>query len=397
MIGVATSLQLLEGWESLQAVELAVEEINNRGGVRIGRESLPLRLKILDLHESSDEGPVSQALLSLETFIQTEQPRAILVGPFRSEVLLAGMDMLAKSRIPLLGTIAMSPASEVKILKDPRYKNIFRLGLDSKYLVEYLIKIMRFLKEKFHFRKVYIINQDVAWTRSAASMLVKLYFEKAGWEVIALDTYPSGASDFTEGLKKAREKKAQLILPIFDMPESHLLVKQWNDMKVPALLCGFISPMVGPGAWGRFGNMIAGSLNVIFEMGNVPSTSFKPANDFYQAYRNKFGEEIEAGHGPAPAYESVYVLAEAIERAGSLDPDRLIKALEQTDRLGSMGRIRFHRGHQVIFGEDPDKEAVACVLQWGTDGRRTIVYPPAVAEGKIALPPNLHQFPKSRR
>jgi branched-chain amino acid transport system substrate-binding protein len=397
VIGVATSLQLLEGRESLQAVELAVEQINDRGGVRIGRNLFPLRLKILDLRESSDEGPVSKALSSLETFIQTERPRAILVGPFRSEVLLSGMDMVAKSKIPLLGTIAMSPASEVKILKDPRYKNIFRLGLDSKYLVEYLIKIMRFLKEKFHFRKVYIINQDVAWTRSAASMLIKLYFEKAGWDVIALDTYPSGASDFTEGLKKAREKQAQLILPIFDMPESYHLVKQWNEMKVPALLCGFISPMVGPGARERFGSVIAGSLNVIFEMGNVPSISFKPANDFYQAYRTKFGEEIEAGHGPAPAYESVYVLAEAIERAGSLDPDRLIKAIEQTDRLGPMGRIRFHRGHQVIFGEDPNKEAVACVIQWTPDGRRTIVYPPAVAEGQIVLPPNFHRPSKSRR
>lgn len=386
VVGVATSLQLLEGRESLEAVELAVEEINHKGGVRLGGERLPIRIKSIDLQDASNDVPVSKALLTLETFIRREHIRAVLVGPFRSEVLLAGMDMMAGNKIPLLGTIAMSPASEAKIMKDSKYKNIFRVGLNSKYLVEYLIKTMKFLNEKFQFKKVYIMNQDVAWARSAASLLVKVFFERAGWEVVAIDTYPNGSTDFSEGLKKAREKKAQVILPIFDMPESGILVKQWNAMNVPALLCGFISPMVGPSAWVRFDGKIAGSLNVIFELGNVPSSTFKPAENFYNAYRTRYGKEIEAGHGPAPAYESVYILAEAIERAGSLEPNKLVQAIEKTDRLGSMGRIRFHRGHQVIFGEDPQTEALACVIQWTKEGHRRIVYPPSIAEGEIRLP-----------
>lgn len=386
VVGVATSLQLLEGRESLRAVELAVEEINQKGGIRLGQEHLPIRIKSIDLQDASHNVSVSQALSTLETFIQRENIRAIVVGPFRSEVLLAGMPMMAKNKIPFLGTIAMSSASEARILKDPKYKNIFRVGLNSKYLVEYLIKTMKFLNEKFQFRKVYIMNQDVAWTRSAASLLIKLYFERAGWEVIALDTYPNGATDYTEGLKKAREKKAQVILAIFDMPESAFLVKQWNAMKVPALLCGFISPMVGPGAWERFEGRIAGSLNVIFELGNIPSSAFKPAKTFYDAYRSRYGKEIEAGHGPAPAYESMYILAEAIERAGSLDPKKLVQAIEKTNRIGTMGRIQFHQGHQVIFGEDPNAEALACVIQWTKEGNRKIVYPPSIAEGEIELP-----------
>jgi branched-chain amino acid transport system substrate-binding protein len=386
VIGVATSLQLLEGQESLKAAELAVEEINRNGGVRLKQERNTIRIKHIDLKDASKDVSVSEALSTLESFIQKEQIKAIVVGPFRSEVLLAAMDMMAGKKIPLLGTIAMSTASEAKIIKNSKYKNIFRVGLNSKYLVEYLIKTMKFLNEKFQFRKVFIMNQDVAWTRSAASLMVKLYFERAGWEVIGLSTYPNGASDYSEGLKKAREKKAQVILAIFDMPESSMLVKQWNAMKVPALLCGFISPMVGPGAWRRFDGKIAGSLNVIFELGNVPSSAFKPANDFYNAYRSRYGKEIEAGHGPAPSYESVYILAEAIERSGTLDPDQLVLAIEKTNRLGSMGRIQFHQGHQTIFGEDPKVEALACVIQWTKEGHRTIVYPPSIAEGEIELP-----------
>jgi branched-chain amino acid transport system substrate-binding protein len=389
IIGVATSLQSLEGRESLKAVALAVEEINHKGGVRVGTEGMRIRMKSIDLQDVSNDVPVAKALSTLETFIQKEHIQAILVGPFRSEVLLAGMNVMARNKIPFLGTIAMSAASESRIMRDPKYKNIFRVGLNSKYFVEYLIKTMKFLNEKFQFKKVYIMNQDVAWTRSAASLLVKLYFEKAGWDVVALDTYPSGASDYSEGLKKAREKKAQVILPIFDMPESGILVKQWNAMKVPALLCGFISPMVGPTAWERFDGQIAGSLNVIFELGNVPSSLFKPAETFYKAYESKYGQEIEAGHGPAPAYESVYILAEAIEMAGSLNPAHLIPAIEKTNRMGAMGRVQFHRGHQVIFGEDPKAEALACIIQWTKEGYRRIVYPPSIAEGEIEIPPLL--------
>jgi branched-chain amino acid transport system substrate-binding protein len=157
-------------------------------------------------------------------------------------------------------------------------------------------------------------------------------------------------------------------------------------MKGKALLCGFISPMVGPSAWGTFNGKITGALNVIFELGNIPSFQWEPAMSFYRAYRVKYGRKIESGHGPAPAYESIYILAEAIERAGSLEPDKIVAALESTDRTGVMGRIRFHRGHQVIFGNDPGEDALACIFQWQKDGRRKIVYPLSVAEGEIELP-----------
>ena len=386
VIGVATSLTLLEGKESAMAVNLAAEEINRKGGVKVGKIFAPIKVKSVDLRDAYVDTPVSRALTDLEGFIKQEHVHAVLVGPFRSEVLLAGMDMISQNKVPVLGTIAMSAATEARILKDPKYRNIFRTGLNSKYFVEYLIKTMKFLRAKFGFNRVYIMNQDVAWTRAASSLLIRLYFDRAGWKVISLDTYPSGASNFSESLRNANEKGAQVILAIFDMPESGVLIKQWNQMKIPAILCGFLSPMVGTNAWEAFDGKIAGALNVIFEVGNVPAPKFKPANDFYMEYKNRYGGDIQAGHGPAPAYESVYLLADAIQRSGSLRPEKLVMALEYADRIGAMGRIRFHKGHQVIFGEDPREEALACVIQWTKHGERKIVYPPSIAEGEIELP-----------
>lgn len=386
VLGAATSLTFLEGRESLDAVNLAVEEINARGGVRIGERSLTFRVTPVDLGGARPDVPVSAAVERLERMIVEKKVHAIVVGPFRSEVLLPAMDVIARYKVPMLGAIAMSPASDAKILRNPRFRYIFRTCLNAKYLVDYLIGAMKFLKKHYGFSKVYIMNQDVAWARTTASLMVRLYFDRSDWETVGQDNFSSEVSDFSSSLARAEEGGAQVILPIFDMPESGILVKQWNQMRGKALLCGFISPMVGPGAWMAFDGKIAGALNVVFEMGNIPGSRWQPSQDFHNAFQTRFGRPIEAGHGPAPAYESVYVLADAIQRAGSLKGDAIVKALESTDRIGAMGRVRFHRGHQVIYGIDPAREALACIFQWRKDGSRKIVYPLAVAEGDIVLP-----------
>lgn len=387
VLGVATSLTTLEGRESFNAVKMAVSEINSQGGVRLGETRRPLRITAKDLHEASAGATVAESVRRLERLIVEENVDAIVVGPFRSEVLLASMDVIARHRVPLLGAIAMSPASDAKILKNHKYRYIFRTSLNAKYLVDYLINTMKFLKQQYGFSRVYIMNQDVAWARGTAALMVRLYFDRADWTIVGLDTYPSGTSDFSAGLDAAEADNAQVILPIFDMPESGHLVEQWHTRQGKALLFGFISPMVGPEAWQAFGGgKIAGALNVIFELGNIPSARWEPATVFYENYRLAFGREIQAGHGPAPAYESVYILVEAIQRAGSLDPEALVTALEATDRTGVMGRIRFHRGHQAIFGQDPQTEALACIFQWQADGTRKIVYPLSIADGEIQLP-----------
>jgi branched-chain amino acid transport system substrate-binding protein len=386
VLGVATGLTSLEGRESLRAADLAVEELNARGGIRIGGRALEVKLVSIDLQDDRDPLNVADVLARLERFIQSQQIHALVVGPFRSEVLLPAMDIIAKHKVPLLETIAMTSAMEAKVLADPRYRFVFRTGLNTKYLVDVLINTMTFLNRRLGYTRVYIMNQDVAWARSTASLMIKLYFKRKGWQIVGFEHFAYGTTDFSAALERAASRGAQVIVPIFDMPHSGELAKQWKQMQSPAMLCGFISPMMGPGAWKTFDGQIAGALNVIFELGNVPSRRYPQAAQFYQSYAARYGSPIESGHGPAPAYDSVHVLAAAIEAAQSLDPEKIVTALKSTDRVGVMGRLRFHPSQQALFGNDPSKAAVACLIQWTRDGRRRIVYPPAVAEGKIEPP-----------
>ncbi|KMY69163.1 amino acid ABC transporter substrate-binding protein [Desulfocarbo indianensis] len=386
VIGVPTSMGFLEGKESVNAVNLAVEEINAAGGVKVGGEGLPIKVVTIDIRDAAPGVPVPEALLGLEKLIMEQKPNALVVGPFRSEALMAGMDLIARHKVPLLGTIAMTPKTEEKIAGDPKYKYIFRTCLNAKYFVGYLVGTMAFLNQEFGFKKVFIMNQDVAWARITAKIVSGVLADKMKMEVLGVESFPTGADNFSPALLKAKMKGADIILPIFDMPQSGTLVKQWKSMKVPAIMAGFVSPAVGPAAWKAFDQKIGGMINCVFEIGSLPAQKYPPAAKFYEAYQKKFGQPIEAGHGPSPSYASVYLFKAAVEKANSLDPDAIAEALAQSDVEAAIGRVKFTPGHQAVYGNDPQKEALGAVFQWTEDGKRVIVYPPAVAEGKIQLP-----------
>ena len=388
LIGVPTSLTHIDGRESLNCVEMAVEEINAKGGVTVGNVKRLFKIESIDTRDSSPGVPVSEYLLGLEKLITEKKVNAIVVGPHRSEALLAAMDMLAKYKVPMLGAIAMSPKSEEMIKEQPdKYKYVFRVCLNSRYLVQYLVQTLGFLNKDFGTNKLFLLHQDVLWARATAEGVSKVAKEKLGYEIVGIESYPTGSSDFSAALAKAKIAQAGVIMPIFDMAQSGILPKQWQSMRIPALIAGFMSPMNGPGAWKTFEGKIGGTINVNFEIGSaICPQKYEPTMKFCEAYLKKFGQPLEGGHGAAPSYDAVYILAEAIERAGTLDADKLVEEIKKTDRQGVIGRIKFDDGQQVIYGEDPTKTACAAVAQWTEDGKRHIVFPEPLADAKIWAP-----------
>lgn len=390
ILGVPTSIGFLEGKEGLFCVNMAVDEINKAGGVNVGGVMRPFKVIAIDARGAEPGVPVAEVIKAHKKLILEDKANFIVFGSFRSECAIAVMDVVGQYKVPMLLGVAMSPAMEKKVQANyDKYKYTFRVCLNAVYLIKYLAGTMAYLNKQFGFNRVFIMNQDVAWARKTGDLMIKLFFDKMGWKVVGRQAYPTGSSDFSSGLMKARAKKAQVILPIFDMPQSGILVKQWKSMRIPALVAGFISPLAGPAAWKSFGGKIDGALNSIFEIGNVPCPKVPKSVEFFNKYKKRYGRAIEAGHSPAPAYEMVYILKEAIERAGTTDPDKVVSELEKTDRMGAMGRIRFNKGHQVVYGTDPAETAMGCMVQWRKPGKRVIVFPPSIAEGNIVLPEGL--------
>lgn len=383
VFGVPSSLKMLESAEALKAIVLAAEEINAKGGVKIGGANRPIKVASIDTRGGEPGVPISDALLAIEKLFLEQKPDAVVLGPFRSEVLLAAMDLYSKYKMVSIN-VAMTPKFIEKYKGDPeKYKYCFRM-LNAKYVASYLMKTMSKLNKDYGFNKVYIIVQDVLWATSIGDGM-NGWFGKNGWQVVGKDAYPTGASDFSSSLLKAKRDGAQVIMPVFDMASSGTLALQWKDLRVPAIPVGFISPFMGAKAAKTFGkDVVEGVVNIAFQAGNVPLAKYPPSVAFYNAYKARWGEELEAGHMPSEAYDSVFVMANAIEKAGSLDPDKLIKAIEQTDYKGSIGRIRFV-DHEIAFGENPDEAAILVIYQW-KDGKRVPVFPDSIAEGPIDRP-----------
>ncbi len=390
VLGVPTALGSIEGRDGWMAIQMARDEINAKGGVQVGKTKHKIEVYSIDTREHEPGIPVQDALTAAEKLILEKKPHAIVLGNFRSEVLLSTMDLISKYKLPYICSIAMTPLMQKKVSEDyDKYKYIFRNALNAPYLAMYLGGVMGFIKKEFNFNKAYIIVQDTLWAQATGKGLDKWYKEN-GWEVAGFDAYALGSSDFSPSLMKVRAQNAQVIVPIFDMVQSGILLKQARAMQVPALPAGFISPIACENAWQVFEGEVDGFINMVYEVGPIPVKAVPKSVAFNENFGKKWGKDARmklSGHGPGPSYDAVYIMANAFERAKTVEPEAVVKALEQTDMQGAIGRIRFGKDHQAVFGYDPKETAVGCGFQWQKPGKRVVVFPEGFAEGKIQLPP----------
>jgi branched-chain amino acid transport system substrate-binding protein len=390
IIGCPLATSFLYGWDAERAITLAVEEINKAGGVKVGQKKRPFKIEVIDTRDLEPGVPVSEALLAVEKLILEKKADFIMGGPVRSEAGLAAMDLLSKyKKISILTTGVLTPAYHARVAENyDKYKYLFRITGEAKWIaVGEQIPALLEIGEKFDLNKLYIMIQDVAHARAFGNIFAKVMAQK-GWTVIGEpEIYPTGATDFSMGLLKARREKAQVIVICMDMPEASILMKQWYDMKVPALPFGSIlQPAEQPGFWKASEGKGEYTLANVVNAGNAPSNASDWTMKFVKAYKKRWGLEPE-GYGTSSSYMAVYVLKDAIERAGTLDSDAVVTALEKTDMMGVYGRIRFDpKNHQVIPSLDPKEGAVGTIFQWQA-GKRVVVFPPSIAMGEIKLPP----------
>ena len=390
LIGCPLSTAFLYGWDAEKAIKLAVEEINAKGGVKVGKEKRPFKVDVIDTRDLEPGVPTSEALLAVEKLILEKKVNFIVGGPVRSEAALAAMALLAKHKmISILTTGVLTPKYHALVAKNPeKFKYLFRISGEAKWMVVgELVPCLMDIGKQFNLNRLFIMIQDVAHARKGGAILKKV-MSKKGWTVLGDPVvFPTGATDFSMGLLEAKKSKAQVIIIWMDMPETAILLKQWYDMKVPALPFGtIIAAAEQPGFWKATDGKGEYCLANVVNAGNAPSKATPWTMKFVNAYKKKYGIEPE-GYGTSSSYMAVYVLKDAIERAGSLNSDKVAAALKKTDMMGVYGRIRFDpKSNQIIPSLDPKKGAVGTIFQW-QKGKRVVVFPPKIATGKILLPP----------
>jgi branched-chain amino acid transport system substrate-binding protein len=387
-IGAPLSTAFLYGWDAERGIKLAVAEINAQGGVNVGGKKRPFAVEVIDTRDLEPGVPVSDALMAVEKLILEKKVNFIVGGPVRSEAALAAMDIESKYKIVSIVTTGVLTPLYSKRVKEEynKLKYCFRIHGEAGELVKEIMACLNEIKQKYGLNKVFIMVQDVAHARGGGEILAKVA-AKAGWTIDGTEVYPTGTTDFSMGLLKAKKAGSQILNIWMDMPESSILLKQWYELQIPALPFGStLAAAEQPGFWKATDGKGEYTLCNVVNAGNAPSNATPWTMKFYDAYTKMWGVEPE-GLGSSSSYMAVYVLKDAIERANSIDSDKVVTALEQTDMMGVYGRIRFDpKSHQIIPALDPKEGAVGSIIQWQA-GKRIVVFPKSIATGDIELPP----------
>jgi len=371
-IGVPTPLNEPEGRDTVDAVQMAVAELNAQGGL-LGR---PLEVKVGD--ETRDP-KVGAAVIDALT---GDAEADVLIGGHTSGVTLAQLDRIAAARRVFLSCGGASPAITQQVLRDyERFKYVFRVhpanaAHQARALVEF---IGGFLVGEMRYTRIALVGEDDSWVRNLMPILAR-NATAVGAEVRLTEIVDTATQDFSPLLTKIQGSRAHFVLTLFAQIASDRFVRQWAAGGVAALIGGIDARASRPEFFGAVQGDALGQIVAGFAVRAPITPRTVP---FWDAFAARTGRAGPA-HVAMGAYDAVHLYAEAVRRAGTLEADPLIEALKQTDHLGVTGRIQFDEGHDVKVGP-----GLANLLfsQWQEKGERVVLWPRELRGGTPFVPP----------
>jgi branched-chain amino acid transport system substrate-binding protein len=371
-IGVPTPLQLQVGRDTVDSMQIAVDEINAKGGVN-GRK---FELIAVDETENPETG-----IAAIKKLI-TDEKVDVLIGGYTSGVTLAQLPHISRAKTLYLGVGAASPAITQRVKQEyENYKYIFRVNpINASHQARALADfISGFVMGDLGLRKIAILGENVKWVQDLVPILKK-GATGAGADVRLAEFFDTQTSDFSPLLAKVKDSGAQFLVVIFSHGSSDVFVKQWYDARFPIPIGGIDVKSMDADFYkrvdGKSLSEITGNLSV-----RVPITP--KTIPYWDAFVKKTGRSAPVYSGPG-AYDAIYVYAEAVRRARSTEADAVIKELEKIDYVGVLGRIQFDDSHDVKAGPGFIQLGFA---QWQDKGERTIVWPKELRTGKATFPP----------
>lgn len=370
-IGITTAVQLQVGRDTRDGAQLAVDEINAKGGV-LGRK---LTLAVADETEDPEKG------ISAIKKLTADEKVDVLVGGYTSGVTLAQVPHITAAKTIYLNVGAASPAINAKVKQNyDSNKYIFRVGpINSLHLARGLVGYMNgFLKGELGLQKVAMVGESAKWVQDLLPVLRKGATD-GGLDVVMAETFDTGTTNFSPLLSKVKNSGAQYLIVILSHASSDVFAKQWYDARIPVPYGGIDVKSQDADFFQRVGGKALTEVAANFIVRAPLSERTIP---FLDNFKQRYGREpVYTGSG---AYDAVYAYAEAATRAKSVEADPVIKELEKTDMPATVGRIQFDENHDVKAGPGLVN---ALFAQWQEDGKRVVVWPKDVRSGQYITPP----------
>lgn len=373
-IGVIAENSSISGIPIPNAAFIAAEEINAAGGVD-GR--------MIEIVAYDDHNSAADAVRAFQRLASQDHVHAV-VASYTSEVMLALEPWAGRLKIPTITPGAASDEISKRIHADYEHlKYNFHGYLASAFLAQSVCDSAKDLlaDSKLQMKTAVIMSEDAAWT-GPLDAGYEACLPKAGLKVVDHIRMSPDTTDFTPIFNGIEAKKPEVIITGI----AHVGVQptvQWANQQVPIPMFGISSQATSSTFWKDTNGATEG---VILELSAMDTVATTPKTmPFAAAYVKKYG--VTPAYSGYTAYDDVYIIADAIRRAGSTDPDKMVTAMEATDYVGTVGRTQFYgRDEPFTHGLKYGKGLVTgLVVQW-QDGKQVVVWPAAIAKGTLRFP-----------
>ncbi|MEW6720040.1 MAG: ABC transporter substrate-binding protein [Thermodesulfobacteriota bacterium] len=345
-----------------RSYEMAVEEINGKGGVNGA---------MIELIFEDDTGKPDVGRSGVEKLISRDKV-PVLTGGYSSSVTAAATPVAQQFKVPFV--ICTGSADDIT---EKGYEYVFRVNPPAS---EYPAAVESFLKEVAKdVKSVALLYENSAFGQSSSKSF-EADAKAAGLNILVKEGYQAGAIDFKPILTKVKAANPDMIYMVSYVMDASLLMRQSKELGInPKMFVGGGAGFTLP----EFAKSAGSAADYVYSATLwVETLPFPGAKEYFNKFMKKYGSETEY-HG-AEAYATMYVVADALKRAkGSpnVTPQAVRDALTTTDMMTAFGPVKF-----VSYGKKTQQNKLDTYLVQWQKGELEAVWPTKVATKKYIYP-----------
>lgn len=312
------------GVTAMNGAKLAVAEINQKGGIN-GKK--------LELLLEDEQGDQTQAVNAYNKLVG--EKIAALLGDITSGPTEAVAGLAEQDKIPMLTPTGTQDA----ITQGRDY--VFRVCYTDSYQGKVLAK---YTKEVLKAKTAAVLkNNSSDYSNGVADAFAKAA-QELGIEVVAQESYGKSDQDFKAQLTNIANKNPDVLLVPDYYQVISLITPQARDAQVK-------STFIGPDGWdGVLAQMNPAAYGTVegalFTNHYSVDNQDQKVQDFIKAYRAEYKEDPSSF--AALAYDGVYLLKEAMEKAGSFEGEKVKDAMKSISFDGVTGKLTFDKNNNPV-------------------------------------------------
>jgi branched-chain amino acid transport system substrate-binding protein len=317
-----------EGKKQQIAYDMWLKRVNAAGGINVGGKKMKVELLMFDYQTDEKR---AQALA--EKLI-TQDKVHFLTAPFGSGHTKVVAGVAERYGIPVMASVASSES-----VFNQGYKNLFGTLAPNGGIVANMVTM--FTKQFPNAKKVAILGREDVFPRAMAAEM-KGYAEKAGLTIVYNEFYPVGTLDHAAAMSKIKAAAPDWIYVTGYTQDLVLARKQMSELGVKAPI---ITMITGPSykeftdALGPLADGVTSASWWHHALTYKTSDVFGSTAEFYKEFVGRTKSDPDYVHASSAA--ALIALQMAIEKAGSIDKDKVRAQLATLDVSTFYGPIKF--------------------------------------------------------